>query len=229
MSIPQEEFSAILKELERKPVEVNIWRKISGVGRSQAFGVVGRRCLAPDYSKNCWGRPYLYKLLLEFGDKHCPFPYNAITVNQNYQASRHRDKNNVGDSFLVAFGSYTGGELEIFEGDLKGLHNINGSPIVADFSTIDHAVRPFEGSRYSLVFYTYASKRWPVNLPPPSVKSEMVRGKEKWFFYRGDEKITNGLPHPLKGRRIGGALKGKKIDPPGEGVENLKSSENPKP
>ena len=164
----------------------------------RTFGIVGRRCLPPDYSRQNWLRPYLFKLLMDFAAKYVKIPWNAITVNQNYKAGKHYDKNNKGDSFLVAFGDYTGGELQIHETDLSGSHCIRYRPIVADFSKILHSVSDFQGERYSLVFYWFETPR-SVALPPCSVKKE----GEKWFFYRGEEKITRqkGLPHPLRNKK----------------------------
>jgi hypothetical protein len=193
MEIPKEAFDPIIKELIRKPLEINKYRYKSGTGKSQTFGIVNRRCLPPDYSRQCWLRPYLYKLLLEFGEKYVPMSFNAITVNQDYKAEKHRDKHNLGNSFLVAFGDFQGGELVIHEGDLSGTHNIQYKPIITDFSKIFHSVNDFTGNRYSLVFYTLTSNRLKY-LPPPSIREE----NDKFFFYRGEEKITNGLPHPLK-------------------------------
>jgi hypothetical protein len=66
-TIPEDAFVEIIKELERQPLAINEYRLKSGSGRSQAFGIVNRRNLPPDYSRNCWCRPYLYHLLLEFG------------------------------------------------------------------------------------------------------------------------------------------------------------------
>lgn len=197
-SIPKEEFNAILEELERKPLATNKYRLKSGEGRSQAFGLVNRRSLTPDYSRQNWLRPYLYKLLLDFADKYVKIPFTSITVNQNYQATKHRDRGNQGDSLLVAFGDYEDGELEIHEGDLKGSYNIKHTPLITDFSKVFHSVKDFTGSRYSLVFYTLDPKgRGDItNIPKPSV----VNLEGKWFFKRGDEVIKNGLPHPLKGK-----------------------------
>ena len=201
--IPQSAFSEIIQELERQPIAENKYRDVAGAGRSQTFGIVNKRSSPDDYSRQNWLRPYLYKLLLDFGAKWVDVPFNSITVNQNYQASPHRDKTNCGESFLVAFGTYTGGELEILEGEKKGCYDICGTPIKADFSKILHQVKPFEGQRYSLVFYTHTSKKKyknpPAPLPPFSLKEE----DGKWFFYRGEEKITrkNGLPHPLRNRK----------------------------
>ena len=194
MEIPASAFLAIEQELLRQPIAINRYRNTAGTGRSQTMGVVGRRCLKPDYSRQNWLRPYLFKLLLDFADNYVDLSWNAITINQNYKAGPHYDKNNVGDSYLVAFGNYTGGELEIHEGEASGLHNIRHKPIIKNFSTILHSVKNFEGNRYSLVFYWYDLKG--VTLPPCSVRQE----GDKWYFYRGEEKITRdkGLPHPLR-------------------------------
>jgi hypothetical protein len=200
MTLPESAFSEILQELQTKPLAVNHYRNQAGDGRSQAFGIVNRRCLPPDYSRQNWLRPKLYKHLLDFAATWVDLSFNAVTVNQNYRADKHYDKHNRGHSFLVAFGDYTGGELEIHEGPLKGLHDVRHTPLVADFSTILHSVRPFEGNRYSLVFYNFWTPRLPP-LPPATVKEE----KGAYFFYRGDQKITTktGLAHPLRGRKRG--------------------------
>ena len=197
--IPPEAFSEIIKELERQPLAINKYRLKSGSGRSQAFGVVNRRSQPPDYSRNCWCRPYLYYLLLEFGKQYVDLSFNAITVNQNYKAEPHRDKNNSGDSYLVAFGEYTGGELEMLEGPRAGSININCRPIREDFSKVLHSVKDFSGTRYSLVYYQFCKGSNPLDLPPATVKIE----DSKYYFYRGTEKITRkiGLPHNLKGRK----------------------------
>jgi len=200
MEIPKLAFDDIAYELLMTPLRNNIDRKTAGKGMSQTFGVVTRRHSPAEYSRNCWFRPYLYKMLLEFGNKYVPFEFNAITVNQNYQASSHRDKNNVGVSFLVAFGNYTGGELVLEEGERKGEYDICRKPIIEDFSTVYHSVKSFVGDRFSLVYYKYVDKRYPMpNLPPPSVRQ--VEGE--WTFFRGEEVVLRkeGLPHILKGRK----------------------------
>jgi hypothetical protein len=198
MEIPPSAFQEIIEELKRKPLPVNEYRNKAGSGRSQVLGVVGRRCLPPDFSRLCWLRPYLYKLLLDFGEKYVDISFNAVTCNQSYKADKHYDRNNVGESFLVAFGDFTGGELLIHEGDLSGNHNIRHKPIKKDFSKVLHSVSDFQGERYSLVYYYYKNNR-SIELPKPSVKEE----DGVYYFYRGDVKITKeqGLYHPLRGRK----------------------------
>ena len=123
-------------------------------------------------------------------------PWNAITVNQNYKAQPHRDKGNLGLSYLIGFGDYTGGELEILEGEAKGLHDIRYKPIIHNFMNDLHCVRDFKGNRFSLVYY-WADLRG-AKLPPPSVKT--VDGEFR--FFRGQELIDKkeGLPHPKRGK-----------------------------
>jgi hypothetical protein len=154
-----------------------------------------------DYSRQSWLRPYLHKLLWDFGDQWVPkeVPWNAVTVNMNYKAEKHRDRNNRGNSFLVAFGDYVDGDLLIHESDLSGCYNIRHHPIITDFSKVLHSVEAFQGERFSLVYYQFAKKGVVPQLPPCSVKEE----NGKYYFYRGDQKITkqNGLPHPLRNRK----------------------------
>lgn len=196
--LPKSAFDEIQKEIERKSIEMNKYRLASGDGKSQTFGLVNRRCLPPDYSRQCWLRPYLYKLLLDFGEKYVKprgIDFNSITVNQCYAAAKHKDKHNGGESFLVAFGDYTGGELKIYEGDLSGNHIVNQIPIITDFSKVYHSVEPFTGKRYSLVYYKMTSNR-PLPEEQPSVRFQ----DGTWCFFRGDV-LCKGLAHPLKGRR----------------------------
>lgn len=203
MEIPAEDFAEIIQELVNKPIENNIYRKKAGAGRSVAFGLVNRRCLPPDLSRQCWRRPYLFKLLIEFGKKHVHIPWNAITVNQDYQASPHYDKNNVGNSFLVAFGEFTGGELNILEGERTGKHNICRRPIIDDFSKILHSVENFTGHRYSLVFYTLKIPRYPASVLPDLQIEERTNpknNKKQWCLIYQDKEFWPwlGLPHPKR-------------------------------
>ena len=113
--IPPDAFDAITTEINRRPLLHNRFRKHAGLGRSQTFGIVNKRSKPPDYSSISRDRPYLYKLLLDFAEGHLPrgFKYNAITINQNYQCSRHKDSANSGESLLVGWGDYIGGEVSV--------------------------------------------------------------------------------------------------------------------
>lgn len=198
--IPPEAFKEILEELERRPLQTNKYRTIAGDGKSQSFGIVNRRCLPVDYSRQNWLRPKLYYHLQEFAKKYVDISWTSITVNQNYRSLPHRDKGNQGESFLVAFGSYSGGDLRIHEGDLSGSHDIWCKPIKADFSKILHSVDVFSGTRYSLVFYTLKPTKMPKE---PLPKGEAVFENGTYVFKRDGKIITpkEGLDHPLRGRK----------------------------
>jgi len=200
MSIEPEAFQEILQELQRQPLEINEYRVKVGSGRSQTFGVVSRRSLCPEYSRQNWKRPKLYYHLLEFAKKYVDISWNAITVNDNYRAGPHYDRGNEGPSVLFAFGPYTGGELVLHEGPLAGEYDVRHNAFQTDFSVVLHSVKPFFGKRYSLVFYTVKPlPKWgKISLPPATVRLE----EGNYYFYRGDVKITreNRPDHPLKGR-----------------------------
>ena len=198
--IPASAFLGIKEELLRRPIAINRYRNTAGEGRSQTFGVVGKRCMKPDASRQNWLRPFLFKLLLEFGEEYVDIPWNAITVNMNYRAGPHFDKNNVGESFLVAFGDFRGGKLELHrEGPVEEI-DIRHKPIKMDFSKVLHSVGNFEGQRFSLVYYWYDLKG--AELPPFSVRE--VDGQYR--FFRGEEMILpeTGMPHPLRKLNIPG-------------------------
>lgn len=198
--IPHEAFKEILEELESRPLPENKYRDVAGTGRSQTFGLVNRRCLPVDYSRQNWMRPKLFFHLQEFAKKYVDISWTSITVNQNYQASPHRDKGNQGVSYLVAFGSYAGGDLVIHEGDLSGNHNIWCRPIKTDFSKYLHSVQTFTGNRYSLVFYTLKATKMPKE---PLPEGKVILKDGKYVFKRGDVVIDPkvGLDHPLRNRK----------------------------
>lgn len=173
------EFDEIIFELVRRPLVLSRTRVNAGVGRTQTFGIVRKRTTPPDYSRHCRDRPKLYQLLLKFGQEHVDIPWNAVTVNQNYQCLPHKDTNNVNDSWVVAFGDFSGGQL-VVEGLL---FDIKHKPVFGDFSRYLHSVMPFTGNRYSLVFHTCPGAA--DDIPPPSVR--IVNGFYK--FFRGEEMI----------------------------------------
>eukprot|EP00448_Togula_jolla_P022165 CAMPEP_0170581006 /NCGR_PEP_ID=MMETSP0224-20130122/6810_1 /TAXON_ID=285029 /ORGANISM="Togula jolla, Strain CCCM 725" /LENGTH=517 /DNA_ID=CAMNT_0010904115 /DNA_START=85 /DNA_END=1634 /DNA_ORIENTATION=+ len=95
------------------------------------------------------------------------FPFTSININKNYAARRHRDGNNVGYSFIKAFGDFKGGTLGYFPNDdrSKKVEDIPASEKVEldlknNLALFDgkrcHYVSDFEGARYSLVWFTCA-------------------------------------------------------------------------
>ena len=80
-----------------------------------------------------------------------PFLYTSVHLNHNVVAGKHRDKNNIGDSILVGFGDYTGGEICLESGEVE---SIRYRPVCFNGSALIHWNTPItSGSKYSLVFY----------------------------------------------------------------------------
>jgi hypothetical protein len=122
--------------------------------------------------------PNLYRLLKKFiAETHPDFKYTTIQVNKNLECLPHIDKNNVGDSYIIALGDFIGGELTI-EGQNYNIRNrwkrFDGRKA--------HWVEPFEGERYSLVFFTHTFK------PPAMETRNLIVAKSGIFKQISDSK-----------------------------------------
>lgn len=204
---------------------MNRYRQGVGDGRSQCFGMVRKRSMAPDLSRQSWLDPRLHYLLMKFGLVHLPpgLTFTSIQVNDSYKCAAHFDKHNSGDSFIVAFGSYTGGELVLKEVGGDKDYNIRHRPLLFDGSKLEHYTKEWVGRRWSIVYHTLVS--------PP--KHPMIRRLEDYeavvkdgvwviaWHKPGEPTVylskKNGLEHPLKGR--------KKVIPPKAMVEDVGLSE----
>lgn len=140
------------QELLRRPLPINKYRKNSGLGRSQAFGIVRQRNGTYTGSRLNFERPVLYQKLLALANQILPddFKYLSIQVNQNYETAPHKDKGNVGESCILGFGDYEGGDLVVDKTPVP----IKNQLVFFDGSLYEHYTTPFTGNRYSLVFFT---------------------------------------------------------------------------
>ena len=196
-------FTDLLAHLDSKKIAINKYRTGVGVGRSQCFGMVRKRSMAPDLSRQSWMDPRLHHLLMRFALDHVPIPFTSIQLNENYMCAEHKDKHNDGLSYIVGFGDYTGGDLCL---DLSGF-NIRHRPLLFNGSETLHSTNAWTGSRYSLVYHTLvAPVKFPMVARLDHYEACVVRGKwvikmevpgqEVRYLSAGD-----GLDHPLKGRK----------------------------
>jgi len=94
------------------------------------------------------------------------FRFTSLNLNCNYAARRHRDGNNFGPSMIKAFGDFTGGRLGVFPSDDREIKDVRKLPL-RDRTSADlksnlvmfngnsaHEVEDFEGSRFSVVYFT---------------------------------------------------------------------------
>ena len=191
------ELQEIQNYIEKHPIENNKYRVRVGVGRSQTWGIVAKRSEKPDLSRNTWKHAHLHFLLMSFAKKHIQIPFTSIQVNEGFQCGLHIDKNNIGMSYIIAFGDYEGGELEVS----NKVYNIRYTPLLFDGSKEFHKTLPFTGKRYSIVYHTLNPK--PVWLPIKSIHDyEAIQIDGKWVIKCSDGTILtkkSGLPHKLKG------------------------------
>ena len=91
----------------------------------------------------------------KFFDRYMPdFDYTTIQYNYCNRSAKHIDGNNVGVSYIIAFGDYTGGRLIIYNKDDKPEYiDIKNKFYSFNGSEIYHETEKFEGVRVSLVFF----------------------------------------------------------------------------
>ena len=102
--------------------------------------------------------PEMEDIFAEFAGIYFPdFFYTQVQINKNFLAPKHKDSTNVGESYLCAFGKFTGGQTIV---DFGGIGKYNPcelnprlKPISFNGSKFEHHVEPFKGTRYSLVFF----------------------------------------------------------------------------
>jgi len=84
------------------------------------------------------------------------FKFTTIQFNKNHKAERHKDGRNVGESYIVGLGKYSGGDLIIFDENEKNAvnHDIKMKPYKFNGSIYPHETAGFKGERYTLVFYS---------------------------------------------------------------------------
>jgi hypothetical protein len=203
--LPDKALEDIESHLRKKPITLNHYRQKVGDGRSQCWGLVRKRSLSPNLSRQSWVDAKLHYLLMKFAEKHVPISFTSIQVNDSFVCAPHKDVNNRGLSYIVGFGDYTGGLLKLHlepsvEIDIRVPHLFNGSEIL-------HSTTPFEGKRYSLVYHTLVPpERFPLLVSLSQYEAVQHEGKWKIKYTALDGTVSylygkNGLPHPLKNRK----------------------------
>jgi hypothetical protein len=200
--VDRSDLEPIKLYLETHNLGINKYRVKVGEGVSQCLGIVSKRSAAPDLSRQSWLNPRLHYMLMEFGEKYVRqfIDWTSIQVNCNYNCAPHKDTGNQGDSYIVAFGDFLGGNLCIENID----YNIERRGLLFDGSKMQHWTKPWSGIRYSLVFHTIKPK-YPIARPLGHYSAVQHEGiwkiryltddGEPDYLYKG-----KGLPHPLLGK-----------------------------
>ncbi len=121
--------------------------------RQTSFGLTTYMGKKQD-SVNTKKHPHILPLFKTFIDLHIPdFTFSTVYVNKNTISKQHLDKKNSGESLLIGFGDYIEGSTVLHINGEESKFNIQESSIIFDGSKIIHSSEPFEGTRYSLVFF----------------------------------------------------------------------------
>merc|ERR1712187_291299 len=99
------------------------------------------------------------------------FGFTGININHNYAGRRHRDNGNEGPSAIKALGKFTGGKLNYFPKDVKRAGRCDVTSLNPQESMafdLSKAFEPFNGDRFSLVFFT--TSKW-YKVKDPEVKT----------------------------------------------------------
>lgn len=148
---PEHVFRPLLDAYNKYTIPVYGERFNSGKGRTQSMGILSRRNYGVGESRNNDTWPDILREARELAKIICPdLNYTTIMVNIDYTATPHMDKNNDGESVVVGFNDYSGGEL-VANG---GAYNIRHRPLRFRASETLHAVSAItSGTRYSIVFF----------------------------------------------------------------------------
>ena len=99
--------------------------------------------------------PVLQSVFEEFRDLHFKdFEFNSVMINKNLRTKKHKDGQNVGESIMLGLGDYSEGYLNIEQENktykkFKTWHKL----IKFNGSKYEHFTSPFEGERFTLIFY----------------------------------------------------------------------------
>ena len=102
--------------------------------------------------------PLLKEVFAEYASIYFPhFNYQQVQMNKNFKIKSHKDSLNCGESVLVSFGDYYGGLTCVLTDEETGKidkYDPRESAVIFDGSKYTHWVEEFEGTRYSLVFFS---------------------------------------------------------------------------
>ena len=101
------------------------------------------------------------ELAFKIMEQHNPqFKFTTIQFNKNNRTAKHKDSNNVGESYILGLGDYEGGELIVFDEDGRNPKkvNINNRFFKFNGSTLPHETAPFRGERFTMVFFNVRNK-----------------------------------------------------------------------
>ena len=133
----------------------------------------------------------------------------------DYCCLPHFDSGNVGNSCIVSFGSYTGGELVLDLPEGKKEVNTYLTPVVGNFSKTKHWTKSLSGLKFSLVYFKIdATKGKKGRIAQKSIT------EEEFIKHVNEEMMFNPLPAVSRTKTGRSYLKVKSSNPPWSHLKN---------
>lgn len=144
-------FTPLLEAYMRYKLPVYSERKNSGRGISQSMGILPRRNYGVGESRNNDSYPDILREARKLAAIICPdLNYTTLAINIDYTALPHKDKNNDGESCVVAFNKFEGGKL--VANNIE--YDIRHRPFRFHASETLHSVGAIHGgTRFSIVWF----------------------------------------------------------------------------
>ena len=119
----------------------------------ESKGSIKLKSIEPKY-KN------LFNMLQKLFRAHFGQRFDAVRVNANIKAKKHRDSKNVGVSTILGMGNYSGGRLKLYPSKTDKWApvdvNVKNRFIRFNSTEIEHGTTPFSGKRYTFVFFKHS-------------------------------------------------------------------------
>lgn len=158
------ELISIMKQVKfRKKTKNDLRLKIVGdKGEQECLGYCNLPFKSSGYTNFMKKNFFIYLQLRDWFNKYCDnkqFEFNCIQLSKNVCVKKHKDVNNVGDSyFLYTFdGEAEGGELIVYDKDEENKIEQVIKPnqlVMFDGKKQFHEGKPHKGAdRYSIVFF----------------------------------------------------------------------------
>jgi len=157
---------------ERKKMLKNANIKHPKNAGSMLYGTTWRGYLSPTKNRTKDEETGLYKtkvmdlhpelkdIFRTFADFHfADFEWKQVQMNKNFMCPPHKDSTNIGESILVTCGDFTGGKTFVEFPDGVKSFECKEKPFKFNGSLYTHWVEPWEGTRYSLVFFNNTSSK----------------------------------------------------------------------
>jgi FkbM family methyltransferase len=168
----EEHYKQVLELLEKTSIPKIKRKAISNISvQTVTLGLIHKPFSTfKGHSKATEKYSELYHALLNLCNVINPdHVFSTITINKNVVCAKHKDFHNNGTTMIIGMGDYTGGETVLIDSNgNEHNHDIKHKPLYFNGYLTEHYNKPFIGTRYSLMFYSFKGA-WDINHRPQDI------------------------------------------------------------